>query len=90
MSHYLTEEGTAINDIVVKKEIINNRIAKGKLTFNHIFSLWEWTPEISTKYGRDEQIVIRDPDDGKIGNNLGEYLKDNDIIMPLSEIEEEI
>jgi hypothetical protein len=72
----------------VKREIIENRIEKDTLSFKHTFSIWEWTPEISTKYGRNEQIRIRDPDDGKIGNKLGEYLKENDIVFPLIEIEE--
>lgn len=73
----------------VRTEIIDNRISKNELTFNHIFSIWEWTPEISTKYGKGEQIVIRDYDNGIIGNKLGEYLKTNDIILPISDIEEQ-
>jgi hypothetical protein len=73
----------------VRNEIIEKRMKKGKLALIHKFSIWEWTPELSMKYGKGEQIVIRDNDNGIIGNELGEYLQDNDIILPIQEIEDQ-
>jgi len=73
----------------VKTELIENRIAKKKLMFNHIFSVWEWTPEISTKYAHGDIIIVRDYENGKIGNRLGNYLQNNDIIFDYNEIEKQ-
>jgi len=71
----------------IRTEIIENRIKNGKLSFNHIFSIWEWNPNISTKHGSGQHIVIRDYDGGIIGNQLGQYMKERDILLIVSDIE---
>lgn len=65
---------------------LSNAISLSNLEFNHKLSFWDWVLETSQKFGRNDVITVRDLDNGKIGNELGKYTKDHDIIIILEEI----
>jgi hypothetical protein len=68
------------------RNAVKQAIEREKLEFQNTLSFWEWVLEPSVKFGKKEVITVRDLDDGIIGNKLGNYLRENDIIIELEKI----